>query len=111
MKPAGFDHAKGILSTAYLKDPTDPQWKTDSAHKTWLSFMKKYYPDGDTTSAFPVYGYAVAETMAYRACGLNLLVNAIILWNTIYLSRAVRFVREQGVDIQDRLLAQVGSEA
>jgi TnpA family transposase len=49
----------------------------------------------------------VAETMAYRACGLNLVVNAIILWNTVYLSRAVRFVREQGVDIQDHLLAQV----
>ncbi|MGH7105509.1 MAG: Tn3 family transposase [Acetobacteraceae bacterium] len=49
----------------------------------------------------------VAETMAYRACGLNLVVNAIILWNTIYLSRAVRFVREQGVDLQDHLLAQV----
>lgn len=74
MKPAGFDHAKGILSTAYLKDPTDPQWKTDSAHKTWLSFMEKYYPDGDTTSAFPVYGYAVAETMAHvlKQCGDNL---------------------------------------
>ena len=26
----------------------------------------------------------VAETMAYRACGLNLVVNAIILWNTVY---------------------------
>ena len=49
----------------------------------------------------------VAETMVYRACGLNLVVNAIILWNTGHLSRAVRFVREQGVDIQDRLLAQV----
>ena len=49
----------------------------------------------------------VAETMAYRACGLNLVVNAIILWNTVYLSRAVRFVREQGIDIQDRLLSQV----
>ncbi|WP_244564712.1 Tn3 family transposase [Rhizobium sullae] len=31
----------------------------------------------------------VAETMAYRASGLNLVVNAIILWNTVYLSRAV----------------------
>jgi len=49
----------------------------------------------------------IAETMAYRACGLNLVVNAIILWNTVYLSRAVTFVRDQGVDIPDRLLAQV----
>ncbi|ENL5266252.1 Tn3 family transposase, partial [Escherichia coli] len=27
--------------------------------------------------------------MAHRASGLNLVVNAIILWNTVYLSRAV----------------------
>nr|WP_277600381.1 Tn3 family transposase [Sphingomonas koreensis] len=33
----------------------------------------------------------VAETMAYRASGLNLVVNAIILGNTVYLSRANRF--------------------
>jgi branched-chain amino acid transport system substrate-binding protein len=74
LKPAGFEYAKGILSTAYLKDPTDPQWRNDVAHNTWLSFMEKYYPDGDRTSAFSVYGYAVAKTMAHvlRACGDNL---------------------------------------
>jgi len=74
MKPAGFDHAKGILSTAYLKDPTDPQWTNDPAYKRWLAFMEKYFPDGDRTSAFTVYGYAVAETMAHvlRACGNDL---------------------------------------
>lgn len=49
----------------------------------------------------------VAETMAYRASGLNLVVNAIILWNTVYLSRAVRFVHDQGNTIPDALLAQV----
>jgi len=74
MKPAGFDHAKGILSTAYLKDPTDPQWTNDPAYKTWLAFMEKYDPDGDRTSAFTIYGYAVAETMAHvlRVCGDDL---------------------------------------
>lgn len=30
-----------------------------------------------------------AGTMPYRASGLNLVVNAIILWNTTYLARAV----------------------
>lgn len=49
----------------------------------------------------------VAESMAYRASGLNLVVNAIILWNTVYLSRAVEYVRGQGVDIPDELLSQV----
>ena len=29
MKPAGYENSQGILSAAYLKDPKDPQWKTD----------------------------------------------------------------------------------
>ncbi len=49
----------------------------------------------------------LAETMAYRASGLNLVVNTIILWNTVYLGRAVGFVCDQGIDIPDQLLARV----
>jgi len=63
LKPAGFDNAKGVLSTAYLKDPTDPTWKDDLAYKKWSAFMDKYYPDGDKTSTFTVYGYLVAQTL------------------------------------------------
>src|ERR1700755_2396048 len=29
LKPAGLQYAKDIISTAYLKDPTDPAWKDD----------------------------------------------------------------------------------
>jgi branched-chain amino acid transport system substrate-binding protein len=63
LKPAGFDNAKGVLSTAYFKDPTDPSWKDDPAYKEWSAFMDKYYPDGDKTSAFTVYGYSAAQTL------------------------------------------------
>jgi hypothetical protein len=45
--------------------------------------------------------------MAYRASGLNLAVNAIILWNTIYLARAVGYMREQGIRLPDGLLSHV----
>lgn len=48
-----------------------------------------------------------AEAMAYRASGLNLVVNAIILWNTTYLGRAVEFVRSHGINIPDDALAHV----
>ena len=48
-----------------------------------------------------------AEAMAYRASGLNLVVNAIILWNTTYLARTVDYVRRQGVALTDELLAHV----
>jgi branched-chain amino acid transport system substrate-binding protein len=63
LKPAGFDNAKGVLTTAYLKDPTDPTWKDDPAYKKWSAFMDKYYPDGDKTSTFTVYGYLGAQTL------------------------------------------------
>jgi len=74
LEPAGLDNARGILSTAYLKDPTDPQWQTDPAYKDWLAFMDRYYPGGDKTSSFPVYGYTVAQTLVQvlKQCGDDL---------------------------------------
>ena len=36
------------------------------------------------------------ENQLHRASGLNLLVAAIILWNTVYLQRAVDHMRKQG---------------
>jgi branched-chain amino acid transport system substrate-binding protein len=74
LQPAGFDNSKGILSTAYLKDPTDPQWKDDPGYKDWVAFMDKYYPDGDKTNVFTVYGYTIPPTLVQvlKQCGENL---------------------------------------
>jgi branched-chain amino acid transport system substrate-binding protein len=74
LKPAGFENSKGVLSTVYLKDPTDPAWKNDPAYKTWVAFMDKYNPKGDKTSSFTVYGYTVAQTLVQvlKQCGDNL---------------------------------------
>ena len=74
LKPAGLENAKDIISTAYLKDPTDPAWKDDPGIKTWQVFMEKYYPDGDKLNANNVYGYAVAQTMVQvlKQCGDDL---------------------------------------
>lgn len=47
------------------------------------------------------------ENQRHRASGLNLIVSAIILWNTVYLDRAVRHLRERGVDVPDTLIAHV----
>jgi branched-chain amino acid transport system substrate-binding protein len=74
LKPAGLENAQGILSSYYLKDPSDPQYKDDPAVKEWVAFMDKYMPDGDKTSSFTVYGYAVGETMlqVLKQCGDDL---------------------------------------
>ena len=44
------------------------------------------------------------EHQRYRASGLNLVVAAIVLWNTVYLERAIHAIREHGGKIDDRLL-------
>src|SRR6201993_3124567 len=74
MKPAGFENDQGILSTAYLKDPKDPEWKNDAGMKEWVAFMDKYYPDGNKEDAANVYGYLVASTLiqVLKQCGDDL---------------------------------------
>jgi len=47
------------------------------------------------------------ELQRHRASGLNLVVAAIILWNTVYLERAVRFLKEQGRPLDEGLLRHV----
>ena len=74
LKPAGLENAKGIYSSYYLKDANDPQWQDDPAMKEWRAFMDKYFPEGDKTSSFTTYGYAVAQTLheVLKQCGDDL---------------------------------------
>ncbi len=44
------------------------------------------------------------ENQRYRASGLNLVVAAIVLWNTVYLERAIQALRDSGKDIDENLL-------
>jgi branched-chain amino acid transport system substrate-binding protein len=71
LKPAGLENAKDVVSTFYVKDPTDPTWKDDAGYREWAAFMDKYYPDGDKTDAGNVYGYTVAQTLmqVLKQCG------------------------------------------
>lgn len=47
------------------------------------------------------------EGQRHRASGLNLVTAAIILWNTVYLDRAVTALRQSGYAIDDRLLPHI----
>ena len=47
------------------------------------------------------------ENQRYRASGLNLAVAAVILWNTVYLGRAVEELRARGETVPDELVAHV----
>jgi branched-chain amino acid transport system substrate-binding protein len=71
LKPAGFQNAKDVISTAYYKDPTDTAWKDDPGLKQWNAFLDTYYADADRTNSFVVYGYSVVQTMVQilQQCG------------------------------------------
>ena len=74
MKPAGYANDQGILSTAYLKDPGDPEWKNDFAMNEWRAFMTKWYPDGDQDDSATVFAYGVAKGLeqVLKQCGDDL---------------------------------------
>jgi branched-chain amino acid transport system substrate-binding protein len=63
IKPAGFENAQGIISAAYTKDTTDPQWKNDAGMKRFDEFLAKYFPEANRIDASVMYGYNVAQTM------------------------------------------------
>lgn len=63
MNPAGPENGIGIITTGYLKDPTDPAWKNDAGMKEWRGFMAKYVPQGDLNDAAYVFAYGVSQTM------------------------------------------------
>ena len=71
LQPAGLEKAVGLVSSVYLKDPTDPAWKDDKAMKDFVAFMRRYYPDGNRDDIFNVYGYAAAQTLVQvlKQCG------------------------------------------
>src|ERR1700722_1645643 len=74
LKPAGLENAKDIISTSYVKDPTDPVWKDDPGVKKWAAFMDKYYPDGDKTNSNNAYAYVESQAMVQvlKQCGDDL---------------------------------------
>jgi branched-chain amino acid transport system substrate-binding protein len=74
IKPAGMENAQGIISSGYLKDPSDPQWKNDEGMKTFNAFLDKYFPEANRLDASVIYGYTVAQTMVQvlKQCGDSL---------------------------------------
>jgi ABC-type branched-subunit amino acid transport system substrate-binding protein len=71
MRPAGIEASKGIVSAAFVKDPTDPQYKDDPEFLAWVAWMKKYFPSGSLEDVQNVVGYVQAQTMVQvlKQCG------------------------------------------
>ena len=74
MKNAGMEKGVGIISAAFAKDPTDPQWADTPEYKDWLAFMKKYNASANLADVQGAIGYTYAQTLVavLKACGDNL---------------------------------------
>jgi len=75
MRPAGFDAAEGSISAAYIKDPSDPQWKDDEGMKKFMDFYTKHFANsGKMDEQLAAVGYSMAQTLELliRQCGDDL---------------------------------------
>jgi branched-chain amino acid transport system substrate-binding protein len=71
IKPAGFEASQGILTAAYLKDPTDKQWDGSPDMKAWHAWMDKNMPGANQADANYVFAYCVSTLMleTLKRCG------------------------------------------
>ncbi|HXZ01637.1 MAG TPA: ABC transporter substrate-binding protein [Stellaceae bacterium] len=74
LAPAGLDRAAGIISAAFEKDPSDPQWAEDADVRAFRDWMKRYYPAGDDGELLNVAGNIEAQLVVevLRRCGEDL---------------------------------------
>jgi branched-chain amino acid transport system substrate-binding protein len=71
LKAAGLQNAEGLVSAAFLKDPSDPGLQSDPEVQAYLAFLARWMPEADRSDALLVYGYVAAQSLAQvlRQCG------------------------------------------
>src|ERR1700753_2811430 len=74
IKPAGYQNAQDIISAAYLKDASDPQWNSDPCMTGFEAFLAKNFPEGDKLAQGTLVGYSVSQTLVQvlKQCGNDL---------------------------------------
>jgi branched-chain amino acid transport system substrate-binding protein len=74
LKPAGLENCKGILTSIWRKDVTDPIWQDDAGYREWLAFMNKWYPEGDKADGVNANAYTASQMLVQvlKQCGEDL---------------------------------------
>jgi branched-chain amino acid transport system substrate-binding protein len=80
LKAAGFDVSKGIISSAYMKDPVDAAWDSDPGVVKWRAFLDKYDPAAAKNDIYAAIAYVVSQVMVQvlRQCGDDVSSASII---------------------------------
>jgi branched-chain amino acid transport system substrate-binding protein len=71
MRPAGIDNSQGVISAAYAKDVSDPQWANDPGIAAFKELLAKYLPEVNPVDSSALTGYNMATTMVevLKRCG------------------------------------------
>jgi branched-chain amino acid transport system substrate-binding protein len=71
LRPAGLENAKGLISSQWQKDPTDPRWSNDKDVRDYLEFAKTYLPGVNPEESAYATGYMVGNLMEMilKSCG------------------------------------------
>jgi branched-chain amino acid transport system substrate-binding protein len=74
MKPSGFENVQGVITAAWLKDPTDKQWDNDQEMKDWRAWMAKYMVGANLSDVNYVYAFSVCFLLeqTLKKCGNDL---------------------------------------
>jgi branched-chain amino acid transport system substrate-binding protein len=74
LKPAGLEKSKGLITSAYVKDPTDQTQKDDPGIQAWRAFCDKYMSQKEFVDANATYGFGAATVLiqALKQCGDDL---------------------------------------
>jgi branched-chain amino acid transport system substrate-binding protein len=62
MQPAGPDNTAGIITAAFSKDPTEPQWQQGPEWEAYVGWQKKYFSEGNIKDAYMMTGYSIGQT-------------------------------------------------
>ncbi|WP_240534967.1 ABC transporter substrate-binding protein [Notoacmeibacter marinus] len=65
LEPAGLAYATGIISTQYLKEPTNPAYAEDADVAAWKEFQSTYFPKGSDGNWWDWSCYATAYTIEH----------------------------------------------
>ena len=80
LRPAGLDASRGLVTTQFLKQPSDPAWTDDDEVKAYRNFLKKYAPsvNPDDYSVLVAYMNVNALGTVLKACGDQLTRDNLI---------------------------------
>lgn len=65
LEPAGLDYSTGIISTQYLKEPTNPAYAEDADVQAWQAFKADYFPKASDGNWWDWSCYSTAYTIEH----------------------------------------------